>query len=282
MAFPTRRNEPEMTSAPTMSTAARRSDGFGHKILLTLTGVLLVYVIFYVGALMRNTMKKYNYIGMMDQVERTINVGGYGKVTGQNDIATLSIGHSTTDRDVAKAQQANKKVMDAVMKDLRDFGIGDDDLQTSYSIYPDYSYSPERGQELRGYRVSHSVTVKIRDLSKITNVLALPGKYGATEVGGLSFTVDDPNQLKDQARAKALLDAKTRAAKLAASLGVVLGEVVSYSDYEAQGDYPYPVMMKAEGMGGGGIGAPSDVSAGSREYAVNANITFKIYPVSRW
>ena len=40
-----------------------------------------------------------------------ITVSGYGKVTGSNDIAQTTIGFSNTDKDIAKAQAANNKVM---------------------------------------------------------------------------------------------------------------------------------------------------------------------------
>lgn len=257
---------------------------FGKKILATLLGVLLVYVILYVGSLARNVVKKYNYIGMADQTERTITVVGYGKVSAKNDVAVTTLGYSNMDQDVAKAQIQNTQVMDKLMTDIRAMGIVDKDLQTNYSIGPVYDYTNDKGQQLKGYRVDSSVTIKIHDLTKISAILSLAGKYGANEVGNLSFTVDDPEDLKNQARDKAVADAKLKANKLAASLGVVLGEVISYNDYEAQSTYP-PVyaFAKAGGVGGPAVSpAPADISAGSLDVAMNASVTYKIYSPVRW
>lgn len=248
---------------------------FGRKIMLTLAGVLLVYLIFFVGTLMRNNMKKYDYIGQADQMERTINVTGLGKVNGINDIAVTTLGYTIVDKDAAKSQEDTNKVMDAIMKDLVGMGIAEKDLQSDYTLSPEYNYSENRGREFIGYRFSSSVTVKIRDLKKISSVLGLVGKYGATNLNGLNFTIDDPEELKGQARNKALQDAQVKAARLAQTLGVRLTGVVSYNEYDS-GDYPVSSFaMKAEGMGGAG---PDMVATGSKDVMMNINITYKILP----
>jgi uncharacterized protein YggE len=255
-------------------------DNFGKKIMVTLFAVLVVYLIFYVGVLTRNSIKKFDYIGTADQTERMITVNGYGKVNGANDIAVTTMGYSNVDADVAKAQATNKKVMDGLMAELKKMGVADKDMQTNYTIYPEYNYTQDRGQELKGYRVSNSVTVKIRDLTKIPSILALPGKYGATEVSGLSFTIDDPENLKVAARDKALSDAGAKAKVLAKQLGVKLVEVVAYNEYEGDPGYPGPYpMYKEMGMGGGGVmSAPESVASGSKDVVMNVNITYKIAP----
>lgn len=247
---------------------------FGKKILLTFVGILLVYTVFYLGTMIRKNMKEYDFIGRADRMERSITVNGFGKIVGNNDIAVTSIGFSNTSKDVAQAQLDNKKVMDQVYMDLKKMGVEEKDLQSNYTIYPDYNYTQDKGQELKGYRVSNSLTVKIRDLSKISDILALAGKYGATEVSGLSFTIDDPENLKLQARDKALVDAKAKAAKLAAALGVRLGAVISYYENEVVPGEFYPVMYdKASGMGGA---APAAVSSGSKDVNMNVSVVYEI------
>ncbi|MSU74916.1 MAG: DUF541 domain-containing protein [Candidatus Magasanikbacteria bacterium] len=257
-----------------------RHDHFGKKIMMTLMGVLLVYLVFYVGVLTRNSIKKFDYIGTADQTERMITVNGYGKVNGANDIAVTTIGYSNVDADVAKAQAANKKVMDALMTELKKMGVSEKDMQTNYTIYPEYNYTQDKGQQLKGYRVSNNVTIKIRDLTKIPAVLSLPGKYGATEVSGLSFTIDDPDNLKVAARDKALTDAGMKAKTLARQLGVRLVEVVAYNEYEGGPEYPGPYpMLKMDAMGGGPMmNAPEAVATGSKDVVMNVNITYKIAP----
>jgi len=253
---------------------------FGKKIILTLVALTLVYIIFFLGTLIYNNLEKHDFIGQADKMERTITVNGFGEVNGQNNIAVTTIGYSNTDKEVAKAQADNKEVMDKVMADLQKMGIEDKDLQSNYVIYPDYNYSPDKGQELVGYNVSNNITIKIRDLSKINEILGLAGKYGATEVGGLSFTIDDPSNLKDEARDKAMADARIKAVQLANALGVRLGEIINYNEYDSSNDYVYTKYYGVEssmGMGGiGGGSAPDVISGGSKDVSMNVNITFEI------
>lgn len=251
---------------------------FGRKILLTLFGILLVYVTFYVGVLSRNVMEQYYHIGQADESERTITVTGYGKVEAKNDIAVTTLGYTNTDADVTKAQSDNTKVMNQLMSDLESQGIDSKDLQTDYSISPQYSYV-NNVQQLQGYQVNSTVAVKIRDLSKISAILSLAGKYGANEVGGLNFTIDDPETLKDQAQMLAVADAKAKAAQLSRSLGVVLGGVVAYNDYESSPTSPMPMYAAKDSlmMAAPAALAPTDIAAGSNAYEMNVSVTYKIY-----
>jgi len=258
---------------PAASTAKCRCCGqeFGKKIIATLVGILLVYVIFYLGTLINNNIKKYSYIGQADRAVQTITVSGYGKVIGSNDIAITTIGYSNTDKDVSKAQTANKKVMDAVLADLKTLGIDEKDLKSNYTIYPEYTYNSSNAREFSGYKVSNQVTVKVRNLSNIQNVLALASKYGANQISSLSFTIDDNENLKSQARAKALADAKKKAAVIASSLGVQLVEVNNYSEYEAKAyaDYSY-------NSGASSSGTAPQVSAGSNTVEMNVSVTYEV------
>lgn len=253
---------------------------FAKKLMLTFVGVLLVYLIFFVGTLVRNNVKKYNYIGQADKMESTILVNGTGKASGNNDIAMTTIGFSNLDKDVSKAQMENKKVMDQIMADVKKMNIEDKDLQTNYTIYPEYEYLADKGSVLKGYRVSNQLTIKIRDLGRITDVLGLAGKYGATEINGLTFTIDDPENLKAEARAKAVDDAQVKAAYLAKTLGVKLGRVVNYNEYENTSyDYANVSMMAKSYMGAeGGGGEPAAVATGSKDVSMNVNISYEILP----
>ncbi len=259
---------------------------FFRKFMSALVGVLLVYVIFYFGTMIRNNIKAYQYIGRADKMERAVTVNGYGKVTGNNDIAVTSIGYSNTDKDVSVAQAANKKIMDSILVELKRLNVEDKDLKTDYSIYPEYNYTQDKGQELKGYQVTSNVTVKIRDLSKIPAILSLAGKYGATQVAGLNFTIDDPENLKTQAREKALANARVKAEELSAALGVRMVGVMSYSEYEGSGygyDYAKSVVpMSSMGYGEGAQAAGPTVSSGSKDVEMNVSITYEILPQSRW
>ena len=248
---------------------------FTQKMIGVLLAILIVYAIVYFGTLIKNNLKQFYYIGKADRMERTIVVNGNGRVSGNNDIAVTTIGYSNTDKDVAKAQADNKKVMDQIMTELKKLGVAEKDLQTNYTIFPNYNYTQQKGQELIGYQVSNQVTIKIRNLTKIPEILSLAGKYGATEVGGLSFTIDDPENLKADARSKALLDARSKAIYLSQKLGVNLGGVVAYNEFEGGVNPPIYALKNMAGVGGGG---PETVSSGSQDVEMNVSVTYEILP----
>lgn len=250
---------------------------YGKKITMVIFAVLLLYALVYIGILTRNEIKSYQFIGKTLQSERSISINGYGKVIGNNDIAVTTIGFSNTNKEVGAAQMENKKVMDKVMTDLQQIGIESKDLQSNYTIYPEYNYTSEKGSELKGYKVTHNITVKIRDLTKVNEVLNLAGKYGANEVSGLNFTIDDSENLKKEAREKALADATEKASILANKLGLRLGGVMYYSEYEDSNDGYYARnFMGAEGGGISSGYAPEVAVGGSKDVVMNVNVTYEI------
>ena len=237
--------------------------------------ILLVYVIFLVGTLIRNNFEEYYHIGQADRQERTITLDATAKVTATPDIAMTSIGMVSTGATVAVAQEANTAVMNTLTTRLAELGISSEDMQTAnYNIYPQYNYTSEEGRLLEGYEVSQNVTIKIRDLEKANQVIALAGEVGANSVSGLEFTIDDRDVYLEQARMDALKKVYAKAQALSQSLGVRIVGIVFYGEYETTGGSPYKYDQMAYGMGG--EDATLDIQSGSMDVEMNVNITFEI------
>ncbi|HBU06809.1 MAG TPA: hypothetical protein DEB09_01870 [Candidatus Magasanikbacteria bacterium] len=249
---------------------------FGKKLMFTLLGILLAYAIVFMGTLIRNNLQKYNYIGQADKMERTIMVEGIGKVTAKPDIAMISMGMTASGTTVVVAQEKNTAVMNNLIAKVKALGIVEDDIQTAnYNIYPQYDYTEKDGSVLKGYEVQQTVSVKIRDLAKSSQVLALAGEVGANNVSGLQFTIDDNEVYKAEARVKALKQVAEKAKALSQSLGVNLVGIVSYNEYSGDANYPmYKYAESALGMGGA-TPAP-DIQSGSTDVILNVNVTFEI------
>lgn len=235
--------------------------------LLTLSVFLLLKI--------RNTAREYGYIGRAPLTQYTVSIEGTGKISATPDVAQVGLGVTTEGKSVKIAQDENTKKVNDIIKAVKELGVKSEDLQTSnYSIYPKYSYDRESGvSNIVGFTVSQSLSVKVRDLDKVGVILGKAGELGANQVGGVQFTIDDPQNLKDQARAKAIDNAKRKADELFKTLGVSVGRIVSFSEYSG-GDI-YPLKAYAEGFGVGGSPAP-DIQAGSEEIQVNVSITFEI------
>lgn len=244
---------------------------YGLKLLYTLIGILLVYGIVFLGTLIRNNLQKYNTIGRADRSERLITLDAQGKVSVKPDVAVTTMGMISEAPTVAEAQKKNTDVMNALIEKVKGLGVEPKDVQTtSYNVYPQYSYK-DNDQVLKGYQVSQNVTVKIRNLDVANKILALAGEVGANNVNGLTFTVDDRDQFKDQARKQAMDKVFQKAQALSKDLGVRIVEVVNYSEYEADAS---GAAYKADGMGG--LGAAPSTEAGNTDVIVNVNVTYEI------
>ena len=251
----------------------------GGRLLRALFGLLALGLFIYVTLLARNASKQHDYIGRPESQRDTIAISAEGKVTARPDIASISVGVMTEKKTVADAQKENTAKMTAIIAKIKTFGVADEDIKTTnYSIYPQYDWIDNRQVE-RGFQVTENVDVKVRDLSKIGEVLAAVGELGANQVGGVNFTIDEPEELRQQARLKGLEAAKLKAQALADAAGVKLGRVVGFSESES---YSPPVYYRdvAQGLGGGAAAAPS-IESGSQDVIVNVSVMYEILPKRR-
>lgn len=243
-----------------------------------LGALVLLAVIIYLGAATSNALKAGRYIGRPESQRDTITIQGEGKVTATPDIGQISISIVNQDRDVNKAQTTNITQFNQLVEALKSEGIDKKDLTTTnYTVYPIYDWSSGR-QVFRTYEVRQSLAVKIRNLEKAGQIITVAGQNGVNEVSGLSFTIDDPEKVKTEARKLALANAQEKAEDLARLAGVNLGKIVSFA--ETSSDYyppqPYLYADKQEARAEDFAAMPS-FEAGSQDIRVYATIQYEIY-----
>lgn len=206
----------------------------------------------------------------------TITVSGEGKVSAVPDIASLSFGVQTGRQETAQAAMEKLSTdMNAIMDAVKATGVEEKDIRTE-SLHLSPAYDWDEGTRVpRGFEASQSLRVKVRDLTKVGDVLSAATNAGANQAGGVSFTIDEPEELQREAREEAIEDAKEKAKELARDLGVTLGELKGFN--EGGGAIPMYrkdfAMMEA-GIGGGG-GAPP-MPAGEQEVQVNVSLTYEV------
>lgn len=176
-----------------------------------------------------------------------ITVTGEGRVDAAPDLATISLGVTTEAKSAAGALAANSTAMAAVLERLRAAGIAERDLQTSgLSVNPVWTGYDQSGRkpEIAGFQAANVLSVRVRALDSLGAVLDAAVKDGANTLNGLSFGMAEPQPLLDEARKRAVADARRKAELMAAAAGVRLGAVESIS--EAGGYQPPMPQFRAE------------------------------------
>lgn len=203
-----------------------------------------------------------------------ISVSGQGEVTGTPDTLSMTFGVSVLRPTVSEAVGQAAVRADALIEALRDSGVAEEDLQTAnYSIYPEYNYR-DTGQELIGYRVENTVVAKITDLDAAGATIDAAVSAGGDEVrvSGVSFAIEDDDELVQAARTAAWADAQAKAEELAELAGVTLGPPVAISE-SFSNVTPYPIFR-------GGFDAAEAVETpivpGEQTVTVNLSVEYAI------
>lgn len=259
----------------------------GEFLRKAIIAVVVLLGVFLSIQVLANAMQ-LRYIGAGVMPANTITVSGEGEAVAVPDIATFSFSVVSEKSTVAAAQDDATTKINAVTAYLKDAGVAEKDIQTSnYSVYPQYDWiqaacsggiCPPGQQRLRGYEVRQTTTVKVRDTAKAGDLLTGVGSKGATEVSGLNFTFDDPDQVEQEAREKAIADAKAKADILTSQLGVRIVRVVSFSESGSVPPMPYYARDAALGMGGAESQATKapEISVGENKVYSNVSITYEI------
>lgn len=224
-------------------------------------------------------------LGTPNPSYNSISVTGDGEVVSIPDIANFSFAVSANADTVSDAQAKVTEKMDTILAGLKDLGIDEKDIKTTnYSVYPKYvytagicspTYCPPSKQTLDGYTATHNTSVKVRKTEEVGQALSVAGDNGATDISSVNFTADDPDILTEEARARAIADARLKAKNLAKDLGVRLVRVVSF--YENNGPRPY--FETAYGMGGDvaiKTASTPTLPTGENKTVVSVNVTYEI------
>ncbi len=257
------------------------------KLWQTLIGAVGILTVFLVIISIKE-IKSIGYVGANNPVYNTISVTGKGESVSIPNIATFSFGVTETAKTVAEAQAKATEKTNAALKAVKDAGVADTDVKTvAYSINPHYDYQNsvcvtgycKPGKSvLTGYDVSQSVEVKIRDLSKAGSIFSTIGALDVQNVNGLSFSIDDLEKVKGEARAKAITDAQTKAKELAKQLGVRIIKITSFYDSTDQPMYyGRGEAMSSDVMSMKAIPASApQIPVGEDKVTSNVTITYEI------
>lgn len=206
-----------------------------------------------------------------------VSVSGEGKVQGAPDLAIIQLGVTNLSPTVAEARDRAATSLEGIINSMKNAGVDEKDIQTSQlSISPEYNYD-NGTQTLRGFRVTNTVTAKIRNIDNTGTIV--DGAVGAggddTRIDNIYFTIDDPEDLREQAREAAVADARRRAETLARAGGVSLGNPKLISETSYSQPIPYAREGYAADSAAGAV-PETPILPGELDVIVNVSVTFEI------
>lgn len=207
----------------------------------------------------------------------TIAVEGVGRATIKPDLATISFSVISEGSTVPGLQEDNNQKINKAIVLVKGFGIDAQDIKTTgYTLSPKYRYDQKTGRSsIDGYTLTQTVVVRVRVLDNAGKILGGLPDVGINEISGPNFSVEDQDIYLNEARAAAFTKARAKAVALARMAGARLGRVVTFSENQ-DGNYPRPLYMKTEAVGGDRGGVSPQIETGSEEAQVTVSVTFEI------
>ncbi len=242
-----------------------------QKIVFITFIILALFLVFAGFKQLVDAVNNYRNGGVTNTFQ-TVSFTGEGKVKATPDTAKVEIGLITEGKDSISVQNENSSKMNAVIKFLKEQKIGGEDIKTSaYSLSPKYEYNKGKST-LVGYILNQALTVTVRDLNKIGEILDGAVSNGANQINSISLFVDKPEELKNKARETAVKQAREQALSISRIAGFNLGRVVGFNE-NSMGEPPifYEAMVK-----GGGTAPAPQIEPGTQEITINVTLTYLI------
>jgi uncharacterized protein YggE len=203
----------------------------------------------------------------------TLNLSAEGEMKLPPDMATITLGVTTTAPTAAKAFTDNAGQMSRVMAALTAAGIAPSDIQTSQiSLAPQYVYEQNQPPRLTGYQASNQVNVTEKDLTRLGRLVDAATGAGATNVGDISFGLANPVPAQNEARVKAVKALEDKARLYADAAGYHVGRLVNIT--EGGGYQPSPPRPMA--MMAARVAPETPVSPGDLDIRIEVTGTFEL------
>ncbi|MCX6754473.1 MAG: SIMPL domain-containing protein [Candidatus Nomurabacteria bacterium] len=231
-----------------------------------------------------NEIKSSAYVGRGNQPANVISVSGTGDILAVSDIASLTVNLNKEGKTAKEAQTLLNESITKTLAYLKEQKIEDKDIKSEYGgLSPKYSYGqvaclvypcPTQEPKIIGYTAMQSITIKIRVVDNASIVRTGLTAIGVTDISGPTFSIDDEEAFKDQARSKAIIDAKAKAEVLSKELGVTLGKVVSFSENTGNNYGVYAKTMAVDSL----VSAPEApvLPKGENKITSNVSIAYEI------
>ena len=206
-----------------------------------------------------------------------VSVQGTGTVKVVPDTVRLNATISfvgATNSAASKAVSTSAAAFRAALKEKK---VATKDIQSqNLTIYPEYTWTQEKGQELKGYRASQSFTVLVRDEANAGAIIdaSVDAAGDNIQVTGVTPIVLDIDDAQDAAREKAVAKAKKKATAYAKLFDFDLGKILWVS--ESSSAYNPPIYGMAKASVADAAAPPTEIDLGEQDVTVTVDVRWSI------
>ena len=202
-----------------------------------------------------------------------ISVTGEGKIKIVPDQAVITVGFQNSGKDAKEVKTLNDEVVDKVIKFLKKSGVSATDYKTNnVSLYKGYDYEKKKAN----FQANQTLSITLKDLSKYDEIMMGLNDAGVNSIQGVEFKSSKIEDYQRDARKKAMVDAKQKAADYVSVLGQKVGKALLITD-NSQPYFPQP-MYKGNMMAMASDEAVSreTLAVGELEIVTNVSVTFAL------
>lgn len=223
------------------------------------------------------------------QKSDSFSVTGEGKASIKPDKATVRLGVVADGATADIAKNKMNEVINNVTAQLKALGIAEKDIKTenisvneNYDNRPvqvdkvDASTPPVRDPNSRAtsYRANTNLVITANQIDLANKAIDVGSKNGINQLGGVEFDNADKSAAENEARIKAVADAKAKADTAAKAAGFSLGKIINYSEGR-NGSSPmaYGKAMDAQTNAGN---TRTELNPGENEVVMSVTLSYEV------
>lgn len=222
----------------------------------------------------------FNVVVVLSQTsnESKISVTGTAEIYVQPDEAIINMGIKVWDEDMDDARAKFYENSEKLSTLLQIYNIDDKFIKTDMiNIEPTYKKFHKQSYEgdiVSGYRFFKRISVTVKDIEKVEEMLTKIIYSGATNLYGVNYQTSEFREYMDQARKEAILAAKEKAEMLAAELGQSVGKAIKIEEPSMAGN-PWGRSANVTMLSGSNESGP-DIQPGMIKISASINVVFEL------
>ncbi len=210
----------------------------------------------------------------VDRAETLLSVSAIGRAENRPDQAAFTAGIETIRGDAKAASDANAQAMQKLVDALLATGVKKDDVQTANISINRIDWGPNKNK----VQASNTVTVRVRNVDKVSEAIAATTGANANVLSGPNLTISDPEKARLSAYGAAYKAAKVRAEAYANAAEMQISRVLTIRDGGVTGQ-PLPYEMDAMAEAAVPVArtvAPPPVQVGTTTSEVSVQVDFAL------